>query len=612
MISVGELFEKERCKADVSRERLASGICNQQLLYRALVDGTDMSVLTFEMLLERLNKSTDDLEYILSKNEYDHIIMRDMIEEAILADRIDDAKRLLEKYWEESENESKVDKMYYYRTMAAAFIYGGRNKNDYERALEYIIKAIRITLPEINADNYESYLFSTYEIENILMYIKILLLLGNLEKGSSLLVKMYSYIEKKWSDTSLLVRIIPKCVYLMIEYASDIIPDEELVGYCEKALTYLRKEAILFLLMPIMKKTISLYEKLNYKDKAEQLREYYQALGELYGEFSSGECRYYLFYRWKRTAYYLDYEVIKGERLNQRMKQADLAEGIYGNAASISNVEKGKQSPNKTKYEKLVKKLSLDKPRYSGLVVVDDFEKIEIIGMIRKTLAAGKIEDVLKMIDGIKSSNVVETRILEAYRVIALLDLKRISYEEAIKVMESSMGDWLKWDGRERQRRPFRAELDVIMTYLVVLNKLDENKELLILKNLLAINNKTNIAKQHNYRNLMSISLARVRACINKGMEENLLFKEAVSYCLGSNIGGALLGLFWSEAIRIKNTLGLERAEMYFYKGYILAELFMNNWAKNKREYYEGVFGVHVNMISEAGYEGSGSSSTRM
>ena len=60
-------------------------------------------------------------------------------------------------------------------------------------------------------------------------------------------------------------------------------------------------------------------------------------------------------------------------------------------------------------------------------------------------------------------------------------------------------------------------------------------------------------------------------------MKEDLLFKEAVSYCLGSNIGGALLGLFWSEAIRIKNTLGLERAEMYFYKGYILAELFMNN-----------------------------------
>ncbi|MBR5789144.1 MAG: hypothetical protein IKX99_03445, partial [Lachnospiraceae bacterium] len=272
MISVGELFEKERCRADISRERLVNGICTQQLLYRALVDGTDMSVLMFEMLLERLNRSTDDLEYILSKNEYDHIIMRDMIEEAILTDRIDEAKRLLEKYWVESENDSKVDKRYYYRIMAATFIYSDRNKNDYERALEYITKAICMTLPGINADNYGSYLFSTYEIENILMYIKILLVLGNLEKGSSLLVKMYSYIENKWSDTSLLVRIIPKCVYLMIEYASDIIPDEELAGYCEKALTYLRKEAILFLLMPIMKKTISLYEKLNYKDKAEQLR----------------------------------------------------------------------------------------------------------------------------------------------------------------------------------------------------------------------------------------------------------------------------------------------------------------------------------------------------
>nr|MCR5345944.1 hypothetical protein [Lachnospiraceae bacterium] len=75
MISVGELFEKERCKADVSRERLVSGICNQQTLYRALIDGSDMSVLMFEMLLERLKQSTDVLEYVLSQSEYERILM---------------------------------------------------------------------------------------------------------------------------------------------------------------------------------------------------------------------------------------------------------------------------------------------------------------------------------------------------------------------------------------------------------------------------------------------------------------------------------------------------------------------------------------------------------
>ena len=376
MISVGELIDRERYKADITREKLVNGICNQQTLYRALVEDTDLSVLMFEILLERLNKSTDILEYILSQSEYERILLRDLIEEAIIEDKTEEAREMLKQYLEDSSDDNETDKMYYYRMLAASYIYGGKSREDIEEGLALIKKAIRTTLAGINKDNYDSYLFSTYEIENILMYIEALCLLANKQEAISTAIRCYEYIEKKWDNLAMRVRVIPKCVYLMLKYGEGVIDNEKLVQYCEKALAYLREEAILYFLKPIMGKAIEIYKRLDNAERIDYWEKYYKFLDEFYTEYSSNIGEIPMYFRWKRTSYYLDYEVFKGERLSRGMKQEELADGIYGNPASISNVEKGKQTPNKTKYKKLCEKLSIDKPRYSGFIIADDFEKI--------------------------------------------------------------------------------------------------------------------------------------------------------------------------------------------------------------------------------------------
>ena len=62
----------------------------------------------------------------------------------------------------------------------------GQSNEDYEQARDMIVMAIRETLPGINEDNYKEYLFSTYEIENILAYIKSICLLGKRKKAAEL------------------------------------------------------------------------------------------------------------------------------------------------------------------------------------------------------------------------------------------------------------------------------------------------------------------------------------------------------------------------------------------------------------------------------------------
>lgn len=592
MISVGELLENERCKAGISREKLANGVCNQQTLYRALVDKSDISVWVFEILLERLKHSTDLLEYVLSQKEYERILMRDSIEEAVVFGDIEAARILLERYIDDCDENAETDKMYYNRMMSAFFLCGGQSKEDYEEGRRYIEKAIKITLPSISIDNYDSYLFSTYEVENILMYIEAICLLGDVKKGSKLLVECYEYIVKIWTMNSMLVRIIPKCVYLMLKYGEEIILDEDMARYCESALNYLREEAVLYLLMPIMNKTIEIYKRLGNMERVGYWEKYYALLMGLSTDFSMRIKEIPIFCRWKRATYYIDYEVIKGERLNQGMKQEELAEGIYGNPASVSNVEKGKQTPNKTKYKQLCEKLLLDKPRYSGFIIADDFEKIERVAYIRKKLSMGNVKEVLEFVELEKSQSNLERRILESYKMIAKWELGELEKEKAFDEISDVIEEIYPLRKEKYDRRPFRGELDIILAYTAVLNGVNPVEGFTLSKRLIEVNKETKIVKQYNYRNLMSSYIAYMKAAsrIEEGEADDNIFNEGVQLCFEQGIGGALIPLFWSKGLQIKNTIGILNSEKYLRYGYLLAELFMNKSEKIKRQYYEEAF----------------------
>ncbi|MBQ9341676.1 MAG: hypothetical protein IJT81_04885, partial [Lachnospiraceae bacterium] len=200
MITVGDLIEKERAKTNITREQLSYGMCSQQALYRSSTEDSIMGILMFEMLLERLGQSTDSLEYIMSQDEYDKAVMRDDIEDRILCNDAIGANKLLEEYKTSFEEMAGVDEMYYYRTLAGIKLYCGNETYEYNEGLKYILKAIKTTLNDIKLDNYGKYLYSTYEAENILMYIKALCMVGEAERGVKLLIDYYAFFERRWND----------------------------------------------------------------------------------------------------------------------------------------------------------------------------------------------------------------------------------------------------------------------------------------------------------------------------------------------------------------------------------------------------------------------------
>lgn len=81
--TIGAIISTLRYEKKCSRRKLCQGLCSTQMLMKIENDAADVDKFMLDMLLQRLGKSSDKLEVILSQEEYDKIYARDYMEELI-------------------------------------------------------------------------------------------------------------------------------------------------------------------------------------------------------------------------------------------------------------------------------------------------------------------------------------------------------------------------------------------------------------------------------------------------------------------------------------------------------------------------------------------------
>ena len=153
----------------------------------------------------------------------------------------------------------------------------------------------------------------------------------------------------------------------------------QILALCEKAIELLRKNAMLYYMLPLLNRIVKAGEQLGIAPKRNKWTKYCEILTFLWEHNAP---KWYptdsLFHNCYQRTYHLDYEFIRSERIAQGLTQEKLAEGIYRNPESLSRVETGKVSPNKQTFEKLMEKLGFEKGRYNGYVVTNSFETMEL------------------------------------------------------------------------------------------------------------------------------------------------------------------------------------------------------------------------------------------
>jgi len=168
-LDIGVQIKELREKKKIPLEKLALGVCCDESLRNIELGKEAVNKLFMEIMFQRLGKSMDKLELILSEEIYKEEILLEQYEKYLEAGDGEYAKMLLETWRNISPKDSNVHQMFYCRNKAYAML---RLENNPVKAKEWMKKSLDITMQEWQNNSLEGYWISTIEMENLLAFAK--------------------------------------------------------------------------------------------------------------------------------------------------------------------------------------------------------------------------------------------------------------------------------------------------------------------------------------------------------------------------------------------------------------------------------------------------------
>lgn len=517
-MELGDQIRILRKKNKISPKKLVLGLCSERTL-NYIEAGTEIpDKMLADMLIQRLGKSPDKLELIISKEIYQLERMQDLFEEALERKNRRRAEYLLEKYAEIAPK-SNTYRMYYCRSRAYLSF---RLDGSLEEALDWLEKALDITLPGWKGSRLEDYLVSTLELENLLAYAKLRMREGTKtgqQEAERLLLSCQTYIDVHVLDGEEHAKVYCKCADLLAEWY--LLRGETLRAgeLCERALEELRDFGILYYMRPLLKKLACLENAVFAMEKQEEYRRYLQVLDKVYKHYEEDwHFTDSIFKNCCQRTYYMDYELIRGERLAQGFTQEQLIEGIYENPESLSRVESGKSSPRNKTFVQLLERLGIEKGRYNTFIATESFEELERKKELDRLTSQKRYKEAEAKLQGIKET--LDLQVTENGRVIRGLELalesvlNQRSAEELLKEMSALLLETYPLNQKENIRVPLDREAYLINHVAILLRKSGRNEEVEALYAVvLSSMEKSRIRATHRFRsyNTLATNYAKQR-----------------------------------------------------------------------------------------------------
>lgn len=471
--TLGSLIQEARKNSKtITRNKLAYGICSEQTLFEIETDQCMPDILMLDILLQRLGKSPDKLEIIINADNYKMVRVRDLLETTILKKKRERATQILQKY----PSRSKIDKMYHCRMQASLYYYIDKNITD---AIEYLKEAVHTTLPNFSYENIEDYLISEIEMENILALERM-----KLEQKSDIknnLQICLKYIDQHFINEEY-AKLYSKCIWLLTAVFYQEGEYMQVLALCEKAIEVLRKNTMLYYMLPLLNRIVKACEQLGIAPERNKWTKYCEILTFLW-EHSAP--KWYptdsLFHNCYQRTYHLDYEFIRSERIAQGLTQEKLAEGIYRNPESLSRVETGKVSPNKKTFEKLMKKLGVEKGRYNGYVITNSFEVMELRDELDRLIMRREYLKAKITLDNLISKldmQIFENKmIIESHYIFIAFKTGETTAENAIKKLKDLLTSFMNFETKTFHHIPMRNEVVLINYLCIALNKIEKRTD---------------------------------------------------------------------------------------------------------------------------------------
>ena len=557
-ITTGKMLKNAREMLELSVTQLVEGVCSRRTLQKLEDDETECDLLLFIVLLQRLGKSPDKLEYILSRQEYRLERMRNWFLTCVFKGNQKWAERALDLYWKKAHGLGTVHRMYLCRGRAMISYW---IEHDLEEAEGWLIQTLDSTFPRWKEDEWTNCRISTLELENILSLVRV-----QREQHKpvwDLLQRCGRYINFHVTDGEEHAKIFSKYAWLAAQEKLEHNCPEDAITLCTEALRVLRKYSIEYFLRPLLTIILQCYQKIEKKKNR---------LPQSKTWISKGHCRVYLsileklnqyygrnwypqnsiFCNCTQKSYHLDYEIVRGERYIQGMTQEMVADGIYRNAKEIGRIERGQIAPKNKHFIKIMEKFGFHKERRSGFVVADSFQTLELRKQIQGCISRHQYDIVQELV--IKLKQQLDMNIFENSRTVQMIwnfvNMYKglYSYQELLqkswKLLRKTyhfLPDYItKWiekilykeprensveyfRGKKKQYRvPLKNETDMINQVAILLKKIGKGEEAIQLYSYtIHLFNQSDIKEEYRYRSygLLLGNMAADKCSINDSIE---------------------------------------------------------------------------------------------
>ncbi|MEG2774739.1 MAG: helix-turn-helix transcriptional regulator [Acetivibrio sp.] len=486
--TIGETIGRIRYEKKLERKALCEGLCSETTLLRIEMGDRIPDKFLLEALLQRMGKSPDKVETLLTVRDYVLQELRNEIHAFLLKEDFHLVHLKMGEYKKQKEADLPLHKQYLYKVNAILAI----EENKTEKVINYLEKAIHLTFPEFPNRPKEDWLLSGEEICLLLMLGQVYLKTAG-KKALFLLKDLDWYIQKHYVDRKEKAKFYPKVLYVLAIALKKMKFHRESIEICEKALYILGEDNILIGMEELLELFIEGKECLGEGEECGYQRQQLQAVREVYEEYIPNQ-------RHKtdvwRTAIqeeeFLLCELIHENRLIEKLTQEELANQIGCEQKTISYIETGKRSPNQSNFYKIRELLKINQDFYRGLIVSEDFEihermsEISRLNFRKEYLASKKIFEALREeLDLNRKENVQYIMWMDA---MLKMEMKEISSKEVLDKVEAAIRITIP-DYREKDIEKYvlsRQEVYVINSIAIAKIPLEgKEKAIEILKKIL-------------------------------------------------------------------------------------------------------------------------------
>lgn len=175
----------------ISQSKLCKGLCSVSTLSRIEAGERDADALLLETLLERLGKTPNQFELILSDFDYEAYLCRKEICNRIEDKEIDEAYRLINEYSKIAEGKVSPHKQFIMvRQAHLNELEGGKS----EKTIDLLMEAITYTVPDFNTSSIYEYFLSESEFNIIMDILEKMISLRMIEAAEKVIDQIIDYL----------------------------------------------------------------------------------------------------------------------------------------------------------------------------------------------------------------------------------------------------------------------------------------------------------------------------------------------------------------------------------------------------------------------------------